>query len=43
VRDCLELGARDYILKSNPAQEIYRLLGESWPAYVEEIRAGRPS
>ena len=43
VRDCLEIGARNYILKSNPAQEIYRLLGEVWPEYVEEIRANRPA
>jgi two-component system, chemotaxis family, chemotaxis protein CheY len=37
VRGCLELGARDYILKSNPAEEIYRLLAESWRGYTEEI------
>jgi YesN/AraC family two-component response regulator len=43
VRACLELGARNYILKSNPAQEIYRLMGEAWPDYVEEISARRPS
>ena len=43
VRNCLEIGARDYILKSNPAQEIYRLLGESWPEYVAEINANRPT
>lgn len=43
VRNCLELGARNYILKSNPAQEIYRLLGESWPEYVAEINANRPT
>jgi pilus assembly protein CpaE len=43
VRGCLEIGARDYILKSNPAQEIYRLLSEAWPQYVEEITAGRPT
>jgi two-component system chemotaxis response regulator CheY len=43
VRNCLEIGARDYILKNNPAQEIYRLLGESWPEYVAEINAGRPT
>lgn len=39
VRRCLELGARNYILKSNTAEEIYRLLGESWTAYAEEVRA----
>ena len=40
VRDCLGIGARDYILKSNPAEEIYRLVKESWGGYVEEIGAG---
>jgi DNA-binding NarL/FixJ family response regulator len=43
VRHCLDIGARNYILKSNPAQEIHRLLGESWPDYVAEINAGRPT
>lgn len=43
VRDYLDIGARNYILKSNPAQEIYRLLGEVWPEYVAEIKAGRPT
>jgi DNA-binding NarL/FixJ family response regulator len=37
VRACLDLGARDYILKSNPAEEIYRLLAESWAGYADEI------
>jgi YesN/AraC family two-component response regulator len=41
VRNCLEIGARNYILKSNPAQEIYRLLRETWPEYVAEINANR--
>ena len=40
VRTCLEGGARDYILKSNRAEEIFRLLRESWPSYVEEALAG---
>jgi YesN/AraC family two-component response regulator len=43
VRRCLELGARDYILKSNRAEEIFRLMREAWPSYVEEaLQAGRP-
>lgn len=37
VRHCFDLGAREYILKSNPAEEIYRLLRESWPRWVAEI------
>lgn len=43
VRHCLDIGARNYILKSNPAQEIYQLLGEVWPEYVAEINAARPT
>lgn len=39
VRRCLDLGARNYILKSNPAEEIYRLLGESWTDYAREVRS----
>jgi len=38
VRTCLEHGARDYILKSNRAEEIFRLLRDAWPEYVAEVR-----
>lgn len=38
VRACFDLGARNYILKNNPAEEIYRLVAESWNDYVQEIR-----
>jgi YesN/AraC family two-component response regulator len=31
VHDCLDRGARHYILKSNRAEEIQRLLAECWP------------
>lgn len=40
VEECLELGARNYVLKSNPAEEIHRLLRESWVDYSAEILAG---
>lgn len=43
VRECLELGARDYILKSNSAQEIHRLMGEAWGEYAGEILARAPA
>lgn len=39
VQECLDLGAREYILKSNPAEEIYRMLGALWPEYSREILA----
>jgi two-component system, chemotaxis family, chemotaxis protein CheY len=38
VRRCIDMGARNYILKSNSGEEIYRLLSESWDGYVAEIR-----
>lgn len=38
VRGCFDLGARDYILKSTPAEEIYRLLKEAWPQYERDVR-----
>lgn len=41
VNQCLELGASDYILKSNPAEEIYRLMAEAWPAFRERVREAR--
>jgi len=31
VHECLDRGARHYILKSNRAEEIYRLFAEVWP------------
>ncbi len=42
VQECLALGARNYILKSNPAEEIHRLLRESWSEYSTEILARGP-
>lgn len=38
VRQCIDLGARDYILKSNPADKIFELIKNSWAEYVAEIR-----
>jgi len=38
VRTCLERGARNYILKSNRAEEILAILRETWPEYVDEVR-----
>ena len=40
VRECLEIGARNYILKSNPAEDIYKMVAQSWSDYVEEVREG---
>jgi len=38
VRQCVDLGARNYILKSNPAEKIFELIRDSWDEYVAEIR-----
>ena len=38
VQDCLDRGASHYILKSNRAEEIYRLLAEIWPQCEARIR-----
>ncbi len=38
VRQCVDLGARNYILKSNPAEKIFELIRDSWGEYVAEIR-----
>lgn len=40
VEGCLDAGAFDYILKSNSAVEVYRLLGERWGELVR-IAAAR--
>jgi two-component system chemotaxis response regulator CheY len=39
VRARLEQGPYDYILKSNAAEEIYRLMSDSWGAYRQAIKA----
>jgi DNA-binding NarL/FixJ family response regulator len=38
VRQCIDLGARNYILKNNPAEKIFQLIKNSWADYVSEIR-----
>ena len=38
VHDCLDRGARHYILKSNRAEEILQLLAECWPDCVAHVR-----
>lgn len=39
VRKCLDLGARNYILKNVPAAELQQLITETWGEYLAEIRA----
>ncbi|HCA27809.1 MAG TPA: hypothetical protein DEP05_09295 [Betaproteobacteria bacterium] len=40
VRQCLDHGARNFILKSNSAEELDKIIRETWQEYVEEIRGG---
>ena len=41
VNECLDNGARNFILKSNADQELYQLIAETWSDYVAEIKAWR--
>lgn len=41
VNECLDSGARNFILKSNADQELYKLIAETWSDYVAEIKAWR--
>jgi two-component system chemotaxis response regulator CheY len=40
VQECLDLGARNYVLKSNTPERIVELVKESWSDYEAEIRRG---
>ena len=40
VRECLDAGARNFILKNNKAEDLNKLIAETWNEYVAEIRAG---
>jgi two-component system chemotaxis response regulator CheY len=40
VQECLDLGARNYVLKSNTPERIVELVEESWGDYAAEIRRG---
>jgi len=41
VNECLDSGARNFILKNNADQELYKLIAETWSDYVAEIEAWR--
>lgn len=40
VKECIDNGARNYILKNNTAEELNKIITETWGEYVAEIRAG---
>lgn len=39
VKECIDNGARNYILKSVPAAELNRIISETWGEYIADIRA----
>lgn len=41
VTECLDSGARNFVLKSNSAEELYKIIAETWGEYAAEIRAQR--
>lgn len=43
VKECIENGARNYLLKNNPAEELNKMISETWSEYVAEIRSGSKS
>lgn len=41
VKECLDLGARNYILKNVPAEELNKMISETWGEYMADIRAAK--
>ncbi|MDP1611479.1 MAG: response regulator [Sulfuritalea sp.] len=42
VKECIDNGARNYILKNMPADELAKMIGETWGEYLADIRAAAP-
>jgi two-component system chemotaxis response regulator CheY len=38
VKECIDNGARNYILKNVPADELSLMIGETWGEYLDDIR-----
>ncbi len=38
VKECIENGARNYILKNVPAEELHKMISETWGEYLADIR-----
>lgn len=43
VRECIDLGARNYILKNTTAVELHQAITETWAEYMQERKASVPS
>jgi two-component system chemotaxis response regulator CheY len=39
VKECIDNGARNYILKNLPAEELHKMISETWGEYMAEIKA----
>ena len=39
VKECIDLGARNYILKNVHVNELQKMISETWGEYVADIRA----
>lgn len=43
VKECIDNGAYNYILKNTTAEELNKAIGETWGAYMAEIRSAAKS
>jgi two-component system chemotaxis response regulator CheY len=43
VKECIDYGARNYILKNTTAIELHQAISETWNEYKEELTASVPS
>lgn len=39
VQECIDNGARNYILKNIPADDLSKMIGDTWGEYLADIRA----
>lgn len=39
VKECIDNGARNYLLKNVPADDLAKMIGETWGEYLDELRA----
>lgn len=39
VKECIDLGARNYLLKNTTAAELHQAISETWADYMAEIEA----
>lgn len=41
VKECIDIGAYNYILKNTTAEELHKAISATWGEYMTEIRAAR--